>query len=124
MAREYNKHLIKGLICTNQNHAACCKCSQGGRVFRTNRNDFPQTNWDYPQHSLRFASEYCQRSSSERINSNLKEGYGFRRVHKRNKKNVEAQVDKCIAAFHLLAYMAHCLGKPTLMRSWSKLVAS
>jgi len=115
---------VEGLFCSEANHAACCNLCNGGRVFRTERSDFPQINWDYPQHSIKFNIEYCQRSSAERINSNLKEGYGFRRVHKRNKKNVEAHVDKCIAAVHLLAYMAHFLKKPDLMRSWSKMVAA
>lgn len=114
----------KSVTCPKASHAICCNCSKNGRVFRTNRHDYPQIHWEYPQHSLKHIIEYRQRSSSERINSTLKEGFGFSRVHKQNKSNVEAHVDKCIAAVHIVAYMAHFLGKPELMRSWSKIMVA
>lgn len=81
-------------------------------------------NLDYLQHSLRHIIQYRERSSVERMNSNLKDGFGFRRVHKRNRVNVEAHIDKCIAAVHMIAYMAHLIGKPELMRSWSRIMAA
>ncbi|TDA69629.1 MAG: hypothetical protein D9V47_05095 [Clostridia bacterium] len=46
------------LDCPEANHLQCCNLNAGGRYYRTNRTDFPQIDWENPQHSVRFGLHY------------------------------------------------------------------
>lgn len=90
------------LPCPLANHHTCCDQSLQGRVFRINQSSTPQVDPDLPQHGITFKQLYKLRTGAERIFGILKDGYSFRRVHKRGKKAVEAHVDRCLLSMHIM----------------------
>jgi len=86
-----------------------CECSPGsknGRVYRTNACDFPQVNWDSPQHSRRHKKLYAMRTQIERIISRVKRMLSFERFYGRGKKALQGFADRYVTVFNLVAYAA------------------
>ena len=117
-----SKCQVAGAICDEANHLSCCNGNASGRYYRVKREDTPQINWSFPQHSKTHKTIYNMRTSTERANSFLKEGMGIRRLRKRNRVNAQAHGDRCITSFHIMIMMAHLMERPDLMRSWSKIL--
>ena len=92
------------LICNSK-----CECSPGsknGRVYRTNACEFPQVNWDFPQHSRRHKKLYAMRTQIERIISRVKRMLSFERFYGRGKKTLQGFADRYVAVFNMVAYAA------------------
>lgn len=106
---------IEGLSCHMKNK--CSPNSQYGRVYRTNRCDSPQINWETPQHLKSNKKEYRLRSSIERTISRVKRCLPFERFWNRGKKALQSHIDRLILSLNMFAYAAIKLGKKHLMRS-------
>lgn len=96
-------------ICDLRDH---CSPGKFGRAFRTKAKDFPQINWDFPQFSKEAQGLLALRTTIERDVSLLKEGLKMESLWKRGKKNVIAHVAKCLLSMHLVAHVAHKVGRP------------
>lgn len=86
-----------------------CECSPGsrnGRVYRTNACEFPQVNWDFPQHSRRHKKLYAMRTQIERIISRVKRMLSFERFYGRGKKALQGFADRYVTVFNMVAYAA------------------
>lgn len=86
-----------------------CECSprsEYGRVYRTNACEFPQINWDLPQHSRRHKRLYAMRTQIERIISRVKRMLSFERFYGRGKKALQGFADRYVTVFNLIAYAA------------------
>jgi hypothetical protein len=99
----------QNFICEMKQH-----CSKGnyGRAYRTNANKFPQINWNFPQFSKEAKGFLALRTTIEREISWLKRDLKMESLWKRGKKNVIAQVAKCLISMHLVANVAHKVGCP------------
>lgn len=80
----------------------CCPGATRGRTLTTNADDFPQIDWDWPQHSASFKKTYSQRTAVERVINVLKLDLNGGRLAKRDNVNFQARLDKSILAVHLL----------------------
>jgi hypothetical protein len=80
----------------------CCPGAQDGRTLTTNADDFPQIDWDLPQHSATFKRIYSQRTAVERVINVLKLDLNGGRLAKRHNVNFQARLDKSILAVHML----------------------
>ena len=96
-------------ICEMKQH-----CSKGnyGRTYRTNADNFPQINWNFPQFSKEAKGFLALRTTIEREISWLKRDLKMESLWKRGKKNVIAQVAKCLISMHLVANVAYKIGCP------------
>jgi hypothetical protein len=81
---------------------ACCPDAKNGRNLTTNAADFPQIDWDLPQHSATFKRTYPLRTAVERVINVLKLDLNRDRLTKRDNVNFQARLDKSILAIHLL----------------------
>lgn len=80
----------------------CCPDAKNGRNLTTNAADFPQIDWDLPQHSATFKRTYSRRTAIERVINVLKLDLNRDRLTKRDNVNFQARLDKSILAIHLL----------------------
>ncbi len=106
---------VEGLSCNRKDE--CSPNSQYGRTLRTNKNDYPQIDWENPQHLKSNQEEYCGRTSIERTISRVKRCLPFERFWNRGKKALGAHIDRAILALNMFASAAVRLGKRHLMRS-------
>lgn len=86
-----------------------CECSprsRNGRVYRTDAAEFPQVNWEFPQHSRRHKKLYAMRTQIERIISRVKRMLSFERFYARGKKALQGFADRYVTVFNLIAYAA------------------
>jgi len=79
----------------------CCPTSQG-RTLRTNASDFPQIDWDNPQHLARWKKQYRKRTAIERMIKIIKVDYGVEHFNKRDSLNFQGHIDKALLALHIL----------------------
>jgi len=79
----------------------CCPQGQG-RTLRTRASDFPQIDWDNPQHLSRWKKQYCKRTSIERMIKQLKVDYQVEYFNKRDSLNFQGHLDKSMLALHIL----------------------
>jgi hypothetical protein len=89
--------------------ASKCECSPrsgNGRVYRTNADEFPQVNWEFPQHSRKHKKLYAMRTQIERIISRVKRMLSFERFYGRGKQALQGFADRYVAVFNIIAYAA------------------
>lgn len=80
----------------------CCPAAGDGRTLEVDATEFPQIDWDLPQHSAEFSRVYDRRTAIERVNNVLKLDLKRNRLSKRDTENFQARLDKAIAAIHLV----------------------
>jgi len=79
----------------------CCPKGQG-RTLRTNTSDFPQIDWDNPQHLARWKNQYRKRTAIERMIKIIKVDYCVEHFQKRDSMNFQGHLDKAMLALHIL----------------------
>lgn len=79
----------------------CCPHSQR-RTLRTKASDFPQIDWDNPQHLARWKNQYRKRTAIERMIKIIKVDYCVEHFHKRDSVNFQGHLDKAMLALHIL----------------------
>jgi len=79
----------------------CCPNSQG-RTLRTKASDFPQIDWDNPQHLSRWKNHYGKRTAIERMIKIIKVDYSAEYFNKRDSLNFQGHLDKTMLALHVL----------------------
>ncbi|MBC8185342.1 transposase [candidate division KSB1 bacterium] len=94
-----NKRLVACSHCLLKKD--CCPNSQG-RTLRTKASDFPQIDWDNPQHLSRWKSHYSKRTAIERIIKTIKVDYCAEHFSKRDSLNFQGHLDKTMLALHVL----------------------
>lgn len=85
--------------------AQCCPRASSGRIFRTN-TDSPQINRDFPQRSRIYKKVYATRTQIERIISRVKRVLSFERFYGRGKKVLQGFIDRYVAVFNVIAFVA------------------
>lgn len=80
----------------------CCPGAKHGRTLTTDAEDFPQIDWDWPQHSASFKKTYSRRTAVERVINVLKLDLNGGRLTKRGNASFQARLDKSVLAVHLL----------------------
>lgn len=84
----------------------CCPRAANGRVYRTNAAEFPQVNWDLPQHSRTHKRLYAMRTQVERIISRVKRVLSFERFYNRGTKALQGFADRYVTVFNIIAWAA------------------
>lgn len=82
----------------------CCPNGQG-RTLRVSTSDFPQIDWNNPQHLSRWKHHYNKRSAIERIIKIIKIDYNAESLTKRDNINFQGHLDKSILAIHIYLSM-------------------
>lgn len=79
-------------------------CLSGGsrRHIRVERDDFPQLNWEQPQHSKRDKARYAKRTSVERAIKRLKVDLHGAHLKHRDGPRVQGHIERKLLALHLL----------------------
>ena len=95
-----------GETLTCDSKCECSPASRNGRVYRTNADEFPQVNWEFPQASRRHKKLYAMRTQIERIISRVKRMLSFERFYARGKKALQGFADRYVAVFNIIAYAA------------------
>jgi hypothetical protein len=83
----------------------CCPNGQG-RTLRTKASDFPQIDWDNPQHLARWKKQYGKRTAIERMIKTIKIDYCAESFNKRDSLNFQGHLDKIMLALHILLSLA------------------
>ncbi len=78
----------------------CCP-NGNSRTLRVNASDFPQIDWENPQHLSRWKSHYKKRTAIERIIKTVKVDYDVENFYKRDNINFQGHLDKAILAIHI-----------------------
>ncbi len=94
-----HKKLPACLFCLMKNK--CCPDSRA-RTLRTAASDFPQIDWDNPQHLSRWKKQYKKRTAIERIIKTIKVDYCVEHFDKRDSLNFQGHLDKAMLALHIL----------------------
>jgi hypothetical protein len=94
-----NQTVVACSRCLLKQH--CCPHGQG-RTLRTNASDFPQIDWDNPQHLARWKNQYRKRTAIERMIKIIKVDYGVEHFQKRDSLNFQGHLDKAMLALHIL----------------------
>ena len=95
-------------VCAGCPFASACLRGQGARRhLRVSRKDFPQIDWDRPQHFARNRARYAQRTGIERGIKRLKVDLGGEHLTHRNAIRAQAHLDRRLLALHLLLAAAH-----------------
>jgi len=96
-------------VCTACHRRAECLLRGGAkrRHLRVHRADFPQIDWEHPQHLSRNRRRYGQRTGVERGIKRLKVDLCGEVLTHRNAVRVQAHLDRRLLALHLLLAAAH-----------------
>ena len=94
-----NKTLTACVNCLLKNN--CCPDGLG-RTLRTKASDFPQIDWDNPQHLSRWKNHYSKRTAIERMIKIIKVDYCAEHFNKRDSVNFQGHLDKAMLALHIL----------------------
>lgn len=97
-------------VINNNNLIACSRCllkknccpKGQGRTLRTHASDFPQIDWDNPQHLRRWKKQYRKRTAIERMIKKIKIDYNAEYFNKRDSLNFQGHLDKAMLALHIL----------------------
>ena len=90
-------------VCSGCPWAPGCMLSGGGRRhLRVSRKDFPQIDWDHPQHQARHRATYAKRTGVERAIKSVKVDLGAEHLHRRSATRVQAHLDRRMLVLHLL----------------------
>lgn len=93
---------------SGQSVCAGCPFSQGclnkgtRRHIRVDRKDFPQIDWDNPEHMARNRARYQARTGVERAIKRLKVDLGGEHLTHRDAHRVQAHLDRKLLTLHLL----------------------
>jgi hypothetical protein len=91
------------LVCTGCPLRSRCGRSNGKRrTLRTRRKDFPQIDWDHPQHLDRNRRLIQRRTSVERMIKRIKVDLRGEILTRRDARRVQAHFDKRLLVLHLL----------------------
>lgn len=82
--------------------AASCLVKGARRHIRVERRDFPQIDWDHPQHLARNNTRYHKRSGVERAIKRLKIDLLGAQLGHRDGPRVQAHLDRTLLTLHLL----------------------
>lgn len=78
-------------------------CPDGlGRTLRTSPSDFPQIDWENPEHLSRWKNHYGKRTAIERMIKIIKVDYCAEHFNKRDSVNFQGHLDKAMLALHVL----------------------
>ncbi|HDP99249.1 MAG TPA: hypothetical protein ENN22_08720 [bacterium] len=102
LSESKNKTLVACSHCLLKKH--CCPNSMG-RTLRTNASDFPQIDWDNPQHLPGWKKQYRKRTAIERMIKIIKLDYCVEYFNKRDSLNFQGHLDKAMLALHILLSM-------------------
>ncbi len=72
------------------------------RHIRVARDDFPQIDWDHPQHFARNRARYQKRTGVERAIKRLKVDLRGEYLTARDSHRVQAHLDRRLLILHLL----------------------
>ena len=89
-------------VCEGCPSAAACLTKGTRRHIRVERSDFPQIDWDHPQHLARESARYQRRSGVERAIKRLKVDLGGEHLTHRDSPRVQAHFDRKLLIVHLL----------------------
>jgi hypothetical protein len=90
-------------VCTGCPFAATCLLSGGKqRHLRVHRADFPQIDWDHPQHQALHKATYSLRTGVERGIKRIKKDLGGEHLNRRGASRVQAHLDRRMLVLHLL----------------------
>ena len=93
-------------VCATCPFAATCVGSSARRHIRVSRDDFPQIDWDHPQHLARNRARYGQRTGVERAIKRLKVDLAGEHLTHRDSPRVQAHLDRKLLILHLLLKVA------------------
>ena len=82
--------------------ATCLQKGGGRRHIRVDRDDFPQLDWDHPQHLVRNSARYQMRTGVERAIKRLKVDLKGEHLTHRDGPRVQAHLDRKLLILHLL----------------------
>lgn len=89
-------------VCQGCPMEASCLTKGTRRHIRVDRADFPQIDWDHPQHLARNSKRYQQRTGVERAIKRLKVDLGAEHLTHRDGPRVQAHLDRKLLILHLL----------------------
>jgi hypothetical protein len=90
------------LVCKGCPIASNCVKQGERRHIRVARNDFPQIDWDHPQHFIRDRARYQKRTGVERAIKRLKVDLTGEILTTRDSHRVQAHLDRRLLILHLL----------------------
>lgn len=93
-------------VCAGCPLAATCLDKGSRRHIRVDRHDFPQINWDHPQHFARNKARYQRRTGIERAIKRLKVDLNAEHLTHRDGLRVQAHLDRKLLTLHLLLRVA------------------
>lgn len=96
--------------CADCPFADTCGVRGARRYIRVARADFPQINWDHPQHLTRNRDRYKRRTGVERAIKRLKVDLMGEHLTHRDSLRVQAHLDRKLLIFHLLLRAAAAPG--------------
>lgn len=94
-------------MCDGCPFAESCKLRGARRHIRVDRADFPQIDWEHPQHLSRERARYARRTGVERAIKRLKIDLGGEHLTHRDALRVQAHFDKRLLLLHLLLAVEH-----------------
>lgn len=89
-------------VCATCPFAASCLAKGNRRHIRVDRHDFPQIDWDHPQHFAKNNARYQKRTGIERAIKRLKTDLLGEQLGHRDGPRVQAHLDRKLLTFHLL----------------------
>jgi hypothetical protein len=89
-------------VCKGCPMAGICVKQGERRHIRVARKDFPQIDWDHPQHFARDRTRYKKRTGVERAIKRLKVDLSGENLTARNSHRVQAHLDRRLLILHLL----------------------
>ena len=93
-------------VCAGCPQAETCLKRGERRHIRVHRDDQPQIDWDYPQHSTRERARYQRRTGVERAIKRLKVDLHGEHLTHRDSLRVQAHLDRKLLTLHLLLEVA------------------
>ena len=93
-------------VCADCPFAATCLSSGTRRHIRVSRDDFPQIDWEHPQHLARNRTRYGRRTGVERAIKRLKVDLAGEHLTHRDSPRVQAHLDRRLLILHLLLEVA------------------
>jgi hypothetical protein len=89
-------------VCLSCPLAETCLSKGSRRYIRVNRQNLPQIDWDYPQHSAKNRARYNKRTGVERAIKRLKVDLNGEHLTHRNVNRVQAHLDRRLLTIHIL----------------------
>ena len=93
-------------VCSYCTVESACRSRGKRRTIRVDRDDFPQIDWNHPQHLRRNRTRYHARTGVERAIKRLKVDLKGETLTYRNSLRVQAHLDRKLLTLHLLLRIA------------------